>query len=267
MGAELWAKLFEPVDPPRRRPRRRRRPLPDPDRYANRFAHCDVLVVGAGPAGLAAALAAAARGSARDPVRRGRRARRLAARRAATRRSTARRRADWVADALARARAPPNVHAAAAHPGLRLLQPQFRRPRRAPDRPSRAARPRARRASGCGRCGPSEVVLATGAIERPLVFPDNDRPGIMLADAARTFLNRYGVQAGQRAPSSSPRMTAPIGRRSTSHAAGVEIAAHRRSARRARRRRWSRRRGAPASRFMAGATIVGTRGAMRVARR
>ena len=33
-----------------------------------------------------------------------------------------------------------------------------------------------------------EVVLATGAIERPLVFPDNDRPGIMLADAARRYL-------------------------------------------------------------------------------
>ena len=30
-----------------------------------------------------------------------------------------------------------------------------------------------------------EVVIATGAHERPLVFPDNDRPGIMLADAAR----------------------------------------------------------------------------------
>ena len=44
-----------------------------------------------------------------------------------------------------------------------------------------------------------EVVLATGAIERPLVFPGNDRPGIMLAGAARTYLNRYGVLAGTRA--------------------------------------------------------------------
>ena len=44
----------------------------------------------------------------------------------------------------------------------------------------------------------SEVVLATGAIERPLVFPDNDRPGIMLADAARAYLNRYGVKVGER---------------------------------------------------------------------
>ena len=43
------------------------------------------------------------------------------------------------------------------------------------------------------------VVLATGAIERPLVFPGNDRPGIMLADAARTYVNRYGVRPGARA--------------------------------------------------------------------
>src|SRR5207302_11228257 len=44
-----------------------------------------------------------------------------------------------------------------------------------------------------------EVVIAAGAIERPLVFPGNDRPGIMLADAARTYLNRYGAVAGTRA--------------------------------------------------------------------
>src|SRR2546430_9796737 len=44
-----------------------------------------------------------------------------------------------------------------------------------------------------------EVVLAAGALERPLVFPGNDRPGIMLAGAARTWLNRYGVLPGTRA--------------------------------------------------------------------
>ena len=42
-----------------------------------------------------------------------------------------------------------------------------------------------------------EVVLATGAIERPLVFPDNDRPGVMLAEAARVYLNRFGARVGQ----------------------------------------------------------------------
>ncbi|MCH8112739.1 MAG: sarcosine oxidase subunit alpha, partial [Proteobacteria bacterium] len=44
-----------------------------------------------------------------------------------------------------------------------------------------------------------EVVLASGAIERPLVFADNDRPGIMLAGAVRTYINRYGVKPGARA--------------------------------------------------------------------
>lgn len=42
-----------------------------------------------------------------------------------------------------------------------------------------------------------QVVLATGAHERPIVFANNDRPGIMLASAVRTYLNRYGVAAGQ----------------------------------------------------------------------
>src|SRR5262249_53587255 len=41
------------------------------------------------------------------------------------------------------------------------------------------------------------AVLATGAHERPVVFADNDRPGIMLAGAARTFLHRYGVLPGR----------------------------------------------------------------------
>jgi sarcosine oxidase subunit alpha len=41
------------------------------------------------------------------------------------------------------------------------------------------------------------VVLATGAIERHMVFADNDRPGIMLASAARTYLNHYGVCVGR----------------------------------------------------------------------
>jgi sarcosine oxidase subunit alpha len=44
-----------------------------------------------------------------------------------------------------------------------------------------------------------EIVLATGSIERPLVFPGNDRPGIMLAGGVRTYVNRYGVTPGTRA--------------------------------------------------------------------
>ncbi|MEQ8654864.1 MAG: 2Fe-2S iron-sulfur cluster-binding protein [Kiloniellales bacterium] len=43
------------------------------------------------------------------------------------------------------------------------------------------------------------AVLASGALERGFVFPGNDRPGVMLAGAARTYLNRYGVLCGERA--------------------------------------------------------------------
>src|SRR5262249_49722415 len=42
-----------------------------------------------------------------------------------------------------------------------------------------------------------QVVLATGAIERPLVFADNDRPGIMMAGAAQAYVRRYGVLPGR----------------------------------------------------------------------
>ena len=42
------------------------------------------------------------------------------------------------------------------------------------------------------------VVLATGSIERHMVFSGNDRPGIMLASAARMYLNHYGVAVGRK---------------------------------------------------------------------
>ena len=44
----------------------------------------------------------------------------------------------------------------------------------------------------------TQVVLATGSIERPLVFADNDRPGVMLAGAVRIYINRFGVLPGKR---------------------------------------------------------------------
>ena len=44
-----------------------------------------------------------------------------------------------------------------------------------------------------------QVVIATGAIERPLVFHDNDRPGVMLASAVQGYINRYAVRPGSHA--------------------------------------------------------------------
>ncbi len=59
--------------------------------------------------------------------------------------------------------------------------------------PAEASGPRER----LHRIRAGRIVLATGAIERPLVFADNDRPGVMLASAARTYLHRYGVAVGR----------------------------------------------------------------------
>ena len=48
------------------------------------------------------------------------------------------------------------------------------------------------------RVRPKAIVLATGAIERPLVFADNDLPGVMSADAALSYLSRHDVLVGER---------------------------------------------------------------------
>jgi sarcosine oxidase subunit alpha len=69
-----------------------------------------------------------------------------------------------------------------------------------------------------------QVVLATGAHERPIVFENNDRPGIMLASAARTYLNRYGVAAGSRVVIGTTNDSAYL-LAADLRAAGVEVAA------------------------------------------
>ncbi len=48
------------------------------------------------------------------------------------------------------------------------------------------------------RIRPKRIVVAAGAIERPLVVPDNDRPGVMSADAALLYLRRFAVLVGKR---------------------------------------------------------------------
>ena len=43
-----------------------------------------------------------------------------------------------------------------------------------------------------------QVILATGSLERPLVFNNNDRPGIILANSARNYITRHGVKLGKK---------------------------------------------------------------------
>lgn len=70
----------------------------------------------------------------------------------------------------------------------------------------------------------SQVILAPGAHERPLVFENNDRPGIMLASAVRTYLNRYAVTAGRKVVISTTNDSA-YALAADLTAAGIEVAA------------------------------------------
>ena len=169
---------------------------PDPDRYERMNAHCDVLVVGAGPAGLAAA-DVAARGGARV----------LLADEGSVPGGALLGMAEpeggfgprWAAE---------TASALAAMDGVRVLTRttvtgyfdhnfvialERVTDHLGPQAPGHLPRQR------LWRIRAGEVILATGAIERPLVFANNDRPGIMLAGAVRAYASRFAVRAGRRA--------------------------------------------------------------------
>ena len=170
-------------------------PGDDPDHYVHRYAHCDVLVVGSGPAGLGAALAAG-RSAARVIV--------------------------LEQDSLVGGSLLWGEENIDGEPGNVWLERTVRTLQQR-DNVVLLTNTTAsawfdhrmviasemvsdRRETGKGE-GPRqrlwkiharEIIFATGAIEQPLVFANNDRPGIMLAGAVQQYCKRYAVEAGKR---------------------------------------------------------------------
>lgn len=192
--AAFWEKLYEPII-------RNAAGLgslslkDDPDVYDKGFLHCDLLIIGAGPAGLAAALTAGRAGNsvilADEDFRMGGR---LNSETFALDDQTG---ADWAAATLAELAALPNVRVmtrtsviGAFDHGIYGAVERVSDHVHTPD----PGKPR----QVLWRIYAKQTVLAAGAIERPIAFENNDRPGIMLGSALRTYANRFGVAADKR---------------------------------------------------------------------
>ncbi|MFC8513504.1 sarcosine oxidase subunit alpha family protein [Streptomyces sp. NPDC057257] len=189
---------------------------PDPARYDAVHTHCDLLIVGAGPAGLAAA-AAAARTGARVVLADDRPE--LGGSLPGTGELP-----DWTAEMTAHLEAAPDVHVLRRttvfgyYDDNHLLAVERRTNHLGAAAPQHVSRERVHRIRA------RRVILATGAHERSLAFADNDRPGVMLAASARTYLNRHGVLPGRHAVVFTTNDSAYAAALDL-HTAGVEIAA------------------------------------------
>jgi len=161
---------------------------PDDRVHDKHFCHADVLVVGGGPAGLAAALVAGRTGARVTLVddqpelggsllaSSGEEIEGMAA-------------LDWVGIVAAELTALPEVRVLSSTSAFGSYDDNY-------------VLALEQLPSGAGtrlhHVRAQQVVLATGAVERPLVFPGNDRPGVMLAGALRTYLNRYAALPASR---------------------------------------------------------------------
>ncbi len=165
----------------------------DPDRYDARHDFCDVLVIGTGPAGLAAALAAGRAGARtllveQDLVAGGRLLSEPLQSAAAV----------WLTQALGELKTLSQVEVLTHATAFGLYDSNTvgiieRREHQLPD----PAKGQPRQVLRIVRA--RSIIYATGALERPLVFNSNDRPGVMLASGVRSYVNRFAVSPGRRA--------------------------------------------------------------------
>ncbi len=166
----------------------------DPDRYDHGFLHCDLLIIGAGPAGLTAALAAGRAGArvilADEDFRMGGRLN------SETYEVADQSGADWAAASVAELAAMPNVrlmtrttiYGAYDHGIYGALE------RRTDHLADSGGKPR----QVLWRVYSQRAILTAGATERSIAFGNNDRPGVMMAGAVRSYVNRFGVTPGKR---------------------------------------------------------------------
>ncbi len=167
---------------------------PDPDHYDHHYSFADVLVVGGGPAALTAALSAGRSGARVVLVEQDTRLGGALLSENGTRQIDGKLVLEWLASVEAELTAMPEVRILKRTSAfgyydnnmVTLLQHETKQGPGVPRQRLHHIRTK-------------QTVLASGAIERPLVYGGNDRPGNMLVSAGRTYANRFGVKAGKRA--------------------------------------------------------------------